>query len=283
METSTMLQKEKIASQWVHLVLAQYHRWYQVYERPFTPQRVANQLNLLTDDIIVEGKSGVSHGKQEYVERLKLFEGWKNAHHVQSTSVQLHGDDNFSLHAEILYQNIRPNQERMSYKIHYEVLLTKTPSSLPLFKYVKIVPLETIENPLFEDAYISNRAISFMHYWCYCMEACHGNSAVFKELLSSKFQLQLSTYPTPIENWTQFDNWVQTVQNQVQESSHYPKNFKVKENSDGTISVTVTFDWKGTMLSGKSLTAETQHEWILENNPDERFCRMKSMKVARAH
>ena len=50
-------------------------------------------------------------------------------------------------------------------------------------------------------------------------------------------------------------------------------------NVDNTINVSVDFEWEGISVENKPMIAETHHEWILENNLDERFARMKMMKV----
>lgn len=43
--------------------------------------------------------------------------------------------------------------------------------------------------------------------------------------------------------------------------------------------MSVDFDWKGINLEGKNMTAQTHHEWVLANDKDERFARLKSMKA----
>jgi len=261
-----------------HLALTQYYRWYQVYEVPFNKARIDNQLDILAEDVEILSQVGSSKGKNGIAERLKVFEGWQNAHHVKHTTIKQISDEELSLEADILYQNIRPDLSRYSYTIHYSTILKLRDNELPLFTKVHIEPTGNIENPQFQSAYAENRAKSFMHYWLYAMETVSVNSGKFRELLAEQFELNLST-GSKITTHEGFYIWVATIPNQVKQSGHFPKNFTVTENTDHTLSVSVDFEWEGISSDNKPMIAETHHEWILENNLDERFARMKMMKV----
>ncbi|MFD7522228.1 hypothetical protein [Paenibacillus chitinolyticus] len=261
-----------------HLALTQYYRWYQVYEVPLNKARVDNQLDILADDVEISSQAGTSKGKLGIADRLKMFEGWQNAHHVENTSVKQLNDEELSLEADILYQNIRPDDSRYSYKIHYSTTLRLRENDLPLFTKVHLEPTGTIDNPQFQSAYAENRAKSFMHYWLYLMETASVNGDKFQELLADQFELNLST-TSKITCLEGFNEWLATIPNQVKQSGHYPKNLSVTENADHTITVSVDFEWEGISAQNKPMVAETHHEWILENNLNERFARMKMMKV----
>ncbi|MDX8363215.1 hypothetical protein [Cytobacillus sp. IB215316] len=261
-----------------HLALTQYYRWYQVYEMPFNKARIDNQLDILASDIEISSQSGTSTGKDNIKERLMMYEGWQNAHHVKHTQVNRIDNNYLSLEAEILYQNIRPDKSRYSYTIHYSTVLRLRDNDLPLFTKVKIEPIETIEDPQFLSAYGENRAKSFMHYWLYLIETVNVNKDKFDELLANQFEFDLSS-TSKIVNNNQFKEWLESIEQQVKHSAHYPKNFSVQKNSNQTLHVSVDFDWEGISVNDTPLVAETHHEWILDNNPDERFPRIKSMKV----
>jgi hypothetical protein len=117
-----------------------------------------------------------------------------------------------------------------------------------------------------------------MHYWLYLMETIESNADKFKELLAGYFELDLST-SSMVDTLEKFTEWAASVPRQIKESGHYPKKISAKENADGNINVTVDFDWEGISVDDKPTIAETHHEWILENNPDERFAKMKNMVV----
>jgi hypothetical protein len=49
--------------------LAQYYRWYQLYERDmFYPKRPANQLEILDEDVIIKSAAGKMKGRAGYLE-----------------------------------------------------------------------------------------------------------------------------------------------------------------------------------------------------------------------
>lgn len=260
-----------------HLALTQYYRWYQVYEVPFTQSRINNQLDILADEVEITSQAGSTKGKAGLPERLKLFEGWLNAHHVKNTVVKPLDNEHLSLEADILYQNIRPDGSRYSYTIHYSTELQLKENELPVFTNVKIVPTGAIDNPQYIPAYTDNRAKSFMHYWLYLMETPQQVEK-FKELLSENFKLEVST-TSVITDWNNFREWILNIPNSIKERSHTPKEFSATLNDDGCISVSVNFEWNGISVKGKKMIAETRHEWLLENNMDERFARIKRLKV----
>jgi hypothetical protein len=228
--------------QQTHLALAQYYRWYQVYEVPFTKKRIKNQKDILSDDVEISSQLGTTKGKEGLEDRLKVYNGWKNAHHVQDTEVKLLPDGKLSLEADILYQNIRPDHSKYSYTIHYSTELQPRENDLPLFTKLDLKPTAEVQEFHFDDAYPENRTKSFMHYWLYLME--NPNSDKFRELLADDFVLQLSTEQN-ITDLSEFDQWIQSIPERIQTSTHAYKNLKIKDNKDHTFTVSVAFDWKG--------------------------------------
>ncbi|WP_268846372.1 hypothetical protein [Flavobacterium aestivum] len=263
--------------QQAHLALAQYHRWYQVYEVPFTKERIENQKDILSDDVEISSEWGTTKGKEGLEDRLKVYTGWQNAHHVKHTEVKILPNGQLSLEADILYQNIRPDNSKHSYTLHYSTELQPRENDLPLFTKLSLKPTGEVKEFNFEDAYPENRTKSFMHYWLYLIE--NQNSDKSKELLANDFLLQLGTGEN-ISTLKGFDEWIQSISTRILTSTHSYKNFKVVDNKDNTFSVSVDFDWKGINLQNEKMIAETHHEWLLSNNKEERFARLKMLKVA---
>lgn len=260
-----------------HSVLAQYHRWYQVYEVPFTEKTIANQKDILTNDVEIISQNGTSKGKEGLAERLKVFTGWENAHHVQKTEIKLLGNGDISLEADILYQNIRPDNSKFCYTLHYSTILEQRENDLPIFKMLNLQATGVVEDFKFEEAYTENRAKSFIHYWLYLMECPNVNQ--FKELLNENFVLHLSTGET-ISNFESFKSWIQSTSSKLKTSTHQYKNLEILKDIDNTIKMKVDFEWKGITVENEKMTAETHHEWILSNDTENRFAKMKQMKVA---
>ena len=262
-----------------HAALAQFYRWYQVYEVPFTEQRIANQAAMLADDVEIISQAGTTKGKSGLTERLSVFAGWRNAHHVQRTEVSILPDGMISLEADIVYQNIRPDESRHSYAIHYATLLRPLEGELPVFTKLTLAPTGVIEAFQFDPAYAENRARSFMHYWLFLMETEHGNSEKFKELLCTEFSVESSS-GLMIDNFDAFSAWLRSICEPILNSTHFCKNITIAELADQPLRVSADFEWEGLNTMHEKMSAETHHEWILDNDMDERFARMKTMKVS---
>ena len=65
----------------------------------------------------------------------------------------------------------------------------------------------------------------------------------------------------------------------IKTSTHHYKNLIIKESNPKEIKVSVEFDWKGITLDNQKMIAETHHEWILSNDTENRFAKMKEMRV----
>ncbi len=259
-----------------HLVLAQYHRWYQVYEVPFTANTIGNQKDILSDDVEISSQNGTTKGKDGLEDRLRVFTGWQNAHHVQNSTVKLLENGNLSLEADILYQNIRPDNSKYSYTLHYSTLLQQRENDLPVFTRLNLQPSGVVEEFKFEEAYAENRVKSFMHYWLYLMECPNFNK--FKELLDNNFVLHLSTGDS-ISDHESFKRWIDSTAFKIKTSTHQYKNLEILNSNNTILKVKVDFDWKGITTNNEKMIARTHHEWILSNDTENRFAKMKQMHV----
>ena len=259
-----------------HLALAQYHRWYQVYEVPFTINTIANQKDILSDDVEIISQNGTTKGKDGLEERLKVFTGWKNAHHVQNTEVKLLSKGDISLEANILYQNIRPDNSKYSYKLHYSTILEQRENDLPIFKMLNLQPTGIIEDFVFEEAYTENRVKSFLHYWLYLLES--PNLDKFKELLDENFVLHLSNSET-ILNLDNFGNWISSTSAKFKSYTYQYKNLELLKNTDNTIKVKFDTELKVVTVENLKMITETHQEWVLTNDTEKRFAKMKQMNV----
>ncbi|WP_420574833.1 hypothetical protein [Kordia sp.] len=260
----------------LHLAKTQYYRWYQLYERSMTEKRIKHQMELLADDIFLQSAAGEMRGKESYPERLKVYDGWQNAHHVQAVSVQEHEEGFLQLLASIRYQNIQPNGEKASYTIDYTIDFEHFDRSLPQFKTVKITPTGQTED-IFVDAYPENRTKALLHYWLATMELCDGNVTPFAELLTDSFELNFSS--GTIRSLDDFSVWLNGAPKHMKESNHHPENFEVNTINDTTYEMKVEFDWNGITLDDRKMIAHTSHHWIIVDDPEERFARIKTMNV----
>lgn len=267
-----------LESEQSHLALAQYYRWHQTYERPLTDERRHHALALLAPDVEVQSVNGSFKGHAEFLERLALYEGWKNAHHVQFTAVKPLTPDTLNLVAHVLFQNIRPDGSQHNYNLQYDARLVLIPDELPVFTYLKLTPTGQVEPTEFEDAYPYNRVASLMHYWLYCMETHNGEAAKMRELFAPEFDMYTVT-AGHLSSWEQVEAWIGSLPLRFRYSSQHPRNLTVQLNADGTLAASFMLDWHGISVEGEPIKAEMHHEWLLEDNPDHRFATFKNVRI----
>ncbi len=186
-----------------NVALVQYYRWLQLYERPMNEQRIQDQLEILTDDVELQSSTGTMKGKKEYPQRVAIYKGWKNAHHVETVRVNTNNDGTLSLQAVIRYMNIQPSGEKASYKMKYDTTLEKSRDLLPRFSSIVITPQKAL-NESYKDTYPENRVRSLMHYWLALFEQLKDNSKDFEEILDPNFVLNFSSVPFPVDSLEKF-------------------------------------------------------------------------------
>jgi hypothetical protein len=260
-----------------HLAKVQYHRWYQLYERDMTEKRIANQMEVLADEIVVKSAAGEMKGKENYPPRLAVYKGWRNAHHVQNITVTEGGDNKLKLEADVRYQNIQPDGSKKSYTIHYSTELKKNGDQLPQFTFVGIQPIGETQD-VFEDAYPKNRINSLLHYWMALMERVDGNVEPFRELLTKDFLLNFST-ASQIDSIEKLGAWLNGSPKTLQQSSHHPEKLSIKKINESEYEMTVELDWYGIAKDGNKLTAKTKHIWQIVDDVEDRFAKIKRADV----
>jgi hypothetical protein len=260
-----------------HLAKAQLYRWYQLYEREMNEKRIENQMQILADDVVIKSAAGEMRGKENYPARLSVYEGWQNAHHVQTVEVAETKNGLLNMEADIRYQNIQPDGQKKTYTIHYSTLLTKSSEILPLFSSIEIKPTGETKDE-FEDAYPVNRIKSLMHYWLALMENLDGDFLPFKELLTDNFLLNFST-ASEINSIEKLHARLNGTPKSLLQSSHCPEKFSVKKIMENEYEMTVEFDWKGVGKDGNKMTARTRHVWYIIDNLNDRFAKIKRADV----
>ena len=262
-----------------HAALTQYYRWYQLYEGELSDVRIDNQMDILSDDVLIKSAAGEMKGSANYPARLAVYKGWKNAHHVQDVNVTEMEDGKLNLEADIIYQNIKPTGEESIYSLHYSTFLEKSEGELlPLFTELNLAPTGKLEPKPFEAAYVNNRVMSLLHYWLLNMEQLDGKVAPFEELLAPGFALDFSTAGM-IKSTEKLSTWLQTVPTQLKLSSHFPQNFTVKIVGENQYEMEVDLVWRGVTKDGKAVKATTHHVWLVVDDPNERFARIKAAKI----
>jgi len=271
-----MIQSQKAQ----HAARVQLYRWYTLYEREMSKARVANQLDILDENVKITSAAGTMEGRADYPDRLKVYEGWQNAHHVQNIAVTPGEGGKTTMEADIIYQNIQPDGKENAYTVHYVTELAEDGTGLPKFKSLNLRPTGELPARDFVDAYPTNRLKSLMHAWLLNVEGLDGNVEPFKELLTDDFYLNFSS-GDQIDSVEKLEKWLNGAPMTLAVSSHYPINFSVETTGKNTYTMHVDFVWFGLAKDGNTYKAVTSHDWRVVDDPTERFARIKRADVTR--
>jgi hypothetical protein len=261
-----------------HASMAQLHRWYIGYESP--AYGIANQLDILDEDIIVKSGLGEARGHVAYAERVqKLPASWQNAHHVKSAEFMRAGDGVIKLHVNITYLNkgLLKNGVVRTAELIYAAELRPTEAALPKFARIDITQESEGTAPAFTSAYAENRLLSLVHYWLALIEDPARNPEPVLEILADGFVLNFSS--GAISSFDGFKRWLAGPGSQVKASTHAISNFTHETVSDDTYKLTVDFDWEGILPNDDRLVSVTRHRWTVLDNSTQRFARIRQMDV----
>lgn len=250
-------------------VRAQYYRWFLPFELEQNETRILNHSKLFTEDVVVTAFSGPMQGKAGVRGFLNYVKDWKNAHHIESTNITRNKDGDISLEADIIYQNILPDGKRNNYRLHYTTQLQEG-NPLPQFKSLTLLPVETLGETDYQDAYLKNRTLSFVNYWSYLLDNIDSHRSEFKALLASDFEI-IYDENTQLRSLKDVDAWIDSIAVGMKQMLHRHSNVKAHKNNDDTITIELTYDWQAITKSGEHLKATTEQSWIVSNNLDDEF------------
>jgi hypothetical protein len=259
-----------------HAVMAQTHRWYQIYEN--SDSRIENALDILASDIKL--KSGEASGHDSYRQRIgQLPKNWKNAHNVTGSTIAIGSDGSIRFDLNITYLNhgMRPDGSVRTADLIYVTELRQTDSVLPQFTYIEIKQLSEGVTSEFKDAYPQNRLLSLVHYWLAIIEDPRRIPEPAREVLADRFKLNFST--GIITDFEGFKAWLAGPGSQVVASTHELSNFSYMTTGQNIYVLKLDFDWRGILPNSTEIAAKTRHAWEVLDDPKERFARIKSMDV----
>jgi hypothetical protein len=261
-----------------HAVMAQIHRWYQIYENPQTS--IDNQIDILSPDIKLKSGLGEGVGHEAYRQRIaQLPTTWKNAHFIREAEVKIDADGTIALDVALTYlnQGMKPDGSVRTAELRYDARLQPTATVLPRFTAIEIKQLSEGTAPAFEEAYPQNRLKSLLHYWLALIEDPARRVEPFKQLLADGFELQFLS--GTITDMAAFEAWLRGPGSAVTASTHAISGFSVEPTVADAYRMQVDLAWQGLLPDGKPMAAKTRHVWTVIDNPKERFARIKTIAV----
>ena len=261
-----------------HAALTQLHRWYLLYEEP--RYGIGNQLDILAPDVTVSSGLGTANGHEEYAARVReIPTEWKNAHDVKDVAIEIADDGAATLTANITYLNegLLPEGAVRSAELTYRTKLMPGEGVLPKFSEIAIEQNDEGVAEAFAPEYAENRTLALTHYWLALIEDPARNAEPVREILAKDFTLNFSS--GPITEFEGFEAWLAGPASAVRASTHRIEKFKAEEVGENAYRVTMEFPWNGILPDETQMIARTRHTWLVEDDPTERFARIKRMDV----
>jgi hypothetical protein len=110
------------------------------------------------------------------------------------------------------------------------------------------------------------------------METHNGDASRMQELYTPEFELYTAT-AGHLSNWEQVQAWIGALPARISYSSHHIRDLTVQANADSTFSASFILNWQGISAEGEPMIAELQHEWLVEDNPNNRFAALKNVRI----
>lgn len=258
-------------------VLTQYYRWFLAFEREQTKPRIANHMSLLSDSVLVLTRNGPMKGKAGMLGFMNYVSSWKNAHHIKNTNVKHNTNGTLSLEADIEYQNILPDGSRNAYALHYSTQLQRRQGELPMFTGLTLTPVSVINPPTFEDAYIENRCTALVYYWMYLADNLSENHKTMKEIIAENIHVTIDK--KKLSGQDNYISWGRKSQRKYIAELRSFNNLKTEIGADGSIKLSMDVEWRGVDERGETSTSESHHQWIVTDNVDDAFAKIKEMKI----
>lgn len=277
-DIKTVSAKEVGESYLKHAALAQYYRWYLLYEND--EATVDNAVEILDENVRVKSGLGESKGSAAYRERVgKLPKAWDNAHHVKDVNVTINPDGSTSLVANISYFNkgMLPDGAVRVGELTYLTTLKPGGGLLPLFSDIEIVQNSESRAANFVSEYPHNRVRSLVHYWLALMENPARSADPFRELFADGFVLNFST--GKIDSFEKFKAWYDGPASSIKTSTHRINSLKIAETGPNKYAVVADFDWQGITPNGQVMVGRTVHNWTVLDTPSDRFPKIKTVDV----
>ncbi|MFE3762332.1 nuclear transport factor 2 family protein [Streptomyces sp. NPDC059104] len=263
-----------------HAAIAQFHRWFQLYERPFGSDLVERQLQLFADRFEITTADGrIVVTRDAYREGvLALDPALRHSHHAEFVTVEEVDAHRLRLCAGVRYQRADPSGAVAGVYVAYEATLVGSADSEPRFSRLCMTPKSASAGLEFTDAYPRNRSLAFVHRWLSLVEDPTQGGDHFDELLAPDGEYDLHLGSASIRSRQEMAAWLHAASLRVATSRHTVEEFRVVGVEGDRYTITMDFGWSGSAADGDPMAGRMHHEWILEDT-GERYCRIVSAQT----
>ncbi|MGW2207193.1 hypothetical protein [Streptomyces sp. NPDC001774] len=257
-----------------HSAKAQFHRWFQLYERPRTPDLAERQLQLLADHFeIVTVAGDPVRTREGYRERI-MAHGPEDryGHRVKRVTVEEFGFYFLRMRAEVHSQHLGPSGMVTGTHMVCDGELTGSVDFEPLFTRLKFTPIGITRDEELIDTYPENRARALVHRWLSLNEEPSLGAYAYDELIAPDGEFTLMFGTAPLTDRCSVAAWLQSLAQRLATGRHVVEAFRMTEVRDGKYTIGMDIDCRGSAESDP-MAGRVRHEWTLLDTA-ERYCRI---------
>ena len=253
------------------------YKWFQLFERPITTERIQLQMDLLANDVSIITSLGSIKGKSNFPNQMSIFNNWTLANHIAEIDIYPVGVRMYSALTKSDYHVIHPDGNVKNYTVQFEADL-KLNDDLNCEFHRIVIKSVANANDKFKDNYALHRASDVV---CYCMGMIEKNvidSSLFENCFESDFEIQ-PLKNTSINSLSSILVWIEELNKTWANLSLNPVNISVHTSPDDEIEVKFDLLMEGVDMNGKSVSSLSKNQWLLSNDINEAFARVKLIRV----
>ncbi len=255
------------------------YRWFQLYERPLSPNRISCQMDLLDERVRIISAVGKVYGKEHFSAELLKFNNRKNSFVIENINVYPCGINMYTAQTTVFYNGVNATGENKSYMLTFEADLKRLDDISYTFLRIKLKTKKEVKGN-FVDAHSQNRSLGLIHYCMGLIEHQVKDPGVLKSCFLPEFTVQ-PLGCNPIHERTELIQWISNINGLIQGVQISPVNITVEEIIDSDKFYDVQFDllFEGYNSAGIFKNSLSKNRWIIKDNANDCLPKIKSIEV----
>lgn len=257
-----------------YAALAQYHRWFQLYENPAAT--LNNSLDILDENATVTSAAGSFTGRAALRQRFEAMpRNANNAHAVEDVRFSFDPDGQMRMVADVDFHTIGASGAGQRTALTYNARLRPSDTLLPKFMRIDITRKGEPQAAPFVSKYAENRVKSIVYYWLALVDNPNRDAEPFREIFAPDFALNFSV--GKLDSFDKFKKWYDGPAAVMKVSAHIVNSLTYEEVAPNLYKAIVDCDWQGVTPDGKVIVGRVINSWIFIDNPSDRFARIQSV------
>ena len=260
-----------------NLVKSAIYRWFQLFEQPLTKERVDLQLKLLSPEIHIETPLGQISAKEQFPQKIFIFEQWVNAVHFDEIYVHPCGVRVYTAYLNSSYEVQMIDGSKVNYVVNFEADVILNDDLTYQFKRIKIKKDQKY-HVFQKDIYSFLRTSELVHYSFGLLERSSDNIQLYKNFFNPEFEIN-TLNSEKITTLPDLSSWLAKLNLKWKNLMLNPTNIEAVILPSSEIQVSFDLLMEGENMDGMKKISLSKNIWVVTNNPLEEYARVKSMKA----